>query len=147
MTGKKICPAMYDGSHGWSWVQLAELCEMTGLTGCELFSRYGALSKDAPDGILAVEMMGGEFKNVPPAILSGIERALPTASMIQKWRESTFVPAGWAMDVLKARSDGYTRVTLEEMYLEEEQGSPDFLKVTHHTGFHNQYYVAVGYKD
>lgn len=142
----KAAPAIYRfESVPWGWVMLEELAEVLGYMPSEVLDRYGALSKDAARGILAVTT-GNVVENISISNLVAI--AQDRESSIESHFGGTFyVPAGWAMDVVKAAAQGYNRVTLQSLYLGEEDSDPSWLSMTHNTGFDNQFWVAVGHKD
>ncbi len=144
-------PAMFTGFYGWGWTQLTELCEMVGVTPTQLFKNFAPLSKDADQSVLSIEMMG-KFYNLSFTNLENLEK--DTLDVAKKHEVNTediissvFVPAGWAMDVLKAHEEGYTAFSLSCEYIDEGDQIPEnWWVISHNTGFNNQYYVAVGQK-
>lgn len=152
---KKVKPALFIGFHGWGWVKLTELCELVGLTPTQLFKAFLPLSKDVNCEVLAVEILG-EFFNLAFANLEMLESdTQEVASQLNLERdeatdviESAFVPAGWALDVLKAHEEGYKYFVLSDEYIDEGDGIPgNWWNIHHKTGFHNEYSVAIGCKD
>lgn len=155
----KVKPAIYNGYHGWGWVKLTELCEIIGTTPTLLFTHFTPLSKDADRKVLAIEMMGMFYNSEFEALIALELEAQETAKKIggddadqhevifKNLIESIFLPAGWALDVLKAREEGYISFTLSCEYITGDQQIPENWKViSHNTGFDNQYWVAIGAK-
>lgn len=150
----KVAPAIYEGSLGWGWVQLDELCEILKITATELFRRYGALSSSAHHHLLGIEHEG-KYSNVAIPRLIEMEDILveqckgkqeKPECVIAAWRKSLFVPAGWAADVLEAYRQGYIRVELKCVSMAQiDSQDPSNLKVTY-TGNAPGFWVAVGYK-
>ena len=153
---KKVKPAMYVGFHGWGWVKLTELCELVGVTPTQLFANFNPLSKDADCEVLAIEILG-EFRNLEFRNLEKLESdAQEVATQLNREPsenvaevvDSVFVPAGWTLDVLKAHEEGFTHFSLSCEFIDEDDEVPDnWWNIHHNTGFHNQYHVAIGYKD
>lgn len=97
---------------------LDELAQMLGLKPSEVLERYGALSKDAPLGVLAVT---GGTRIVNEQISELVLRSQTAEEAGVSIYDNIYVPAGWAIDVLTAFNQGYTRVTLEKVYVQGQE--------------------------
>lgn len=104
MNTKKIKPALYrlEGLP-WAWVKLRELSEVVGRSPTEVCEDFWALSKDID--VLAISD-GQKMENV----LQSREIAYSGGDYFRG--EIMFVPAGWALDVIKAVEDGAVQVVL-----------------------------------
>lgn len=122
---KKVKPAIFSGPLGWGWVRLKELAEIIGQSPVEVWEKFFSLSKDLD--ILAVSPDLKEVWNVSESgyiAYSGDRYAFGSPEAFRKALKagSFYVPAGWAMEVIRARELGAEslRVKFADQLTEEE---------------------------
>lgn len=102
MPPTKMKPAIYNGSFGWGWVSLSELAEMLDLDPVEVWSNFSVAAKPDGDGKPTLYWTTDGEK----AQVAGMEEA-------SKGSKKLFVPAGWALYVLKLWEKGALSVREE----------------------------------
>ena len=128
---ENVKPAIYRGPLGWGWVSLKELAEIIGQTPEETWSNFFGLTKDIQYDVLAW--------------------SLDLENMVQDGTEpedfsKAFVPAGWAMDVLRAVELGAVRIkTVFHEHLSHLDGCPEGTLLCSFNG--SGFTAAVGVKE
>jgi hypothetical protein len=157
---KKVVPTLYKASNletpfnHWGWNNLGEVAEILGTTPSQVLKRYGALSKDAQYGAIAISS-GAEAQN------ASVKKIAQTCQDFEKAGKpevagAIFVPSGWVQEVLKAWTAGWHAYSLRCHHIctdpDEDGNTPEFSNdlgyqvMAHNTGFHDEFYVAVGIK-
>ncbi|UZE93127.1 MAG: hypothetical protein IB617_03150 [Candidatus Nealsonbacteria bacterium] len=110
---KKLKPAIFEGPCGWGWVNLQELAEIIGKNPEDIWYSFFGLTKDIEYGILSWSLDLEEM-------IQDEERE-PTRQEFKK----LYVPAGWAMDVLRAVELGTEHIELiHHPHLKESDECP-----------------------
>jgi hypothetical protein len=119
---KKVKPALYSiVGKPWKWVHMSDLVAIFDMEAVDIWDRFFSLSKDL--NVLAV-VRGGRFANVTKAG-EFVDGDVPTEhigaferSFFHSLHGCTYVPAGWALDVIKAWETGARKV--EVVYHEHQ---------------------------
>lgn len=131
MANKKIKPAVYRGPARWGWVSLKELAEVIGQSPMETWDNFFGLTKDIQYNVLAWS--------------SNLDDMVQDGTYPGEFN-SIFVPAGWAMDVLRAFKLGAVRIeTKFHEHLSRLDGCPQGTLLCSFNG--SGFTAAVGVKE